>query len=761
MIIKYHKSKFPTFCVVILLSLNLLNSCAKKNYSSSERKTNNSFSIITNLPNTTVQVKSKGLREKENLSPTNQQIQGDKFVRTYTYDKLKFRRTFLVVEGDNYETEEVKIWRSPRWKVVGKDLLLSMITYGVPFLIDPFRSDFYRIASWSKTVKVEMKYSQTFMEQQLERIKNATDPEIFADYIKRYPYSNVASKAIDLKDSCELVIAINAYSETAIEKYIALHQSSKFLKEAEEIKAGMVEAREQFEMAKTTNTEHAYKSYLLNYPKSVYKNKVINLLFEIAFVNALKANKSANLLSFNKEIFIPYQSFISADTISKRLSVLEERLDHLIIKENDIDPKNKYSSFSNVWKKYQLVLGENPNFSNLDLCASYKSKIADLLIVEISKLATESKQTDFLTKAALDFPQYCEVNVGEDVQPSLIKSIIVNNEKYIGTLKLYNQGFIQNHLSTTWEGDPLKNFVGFNYKGIEYSNFRNSTYEEVTLKNGVINEVKLFNQKTPLCSYTILPNGFTQIDYYNDGKLVRSDFYDSKVRYHYEFENGVNLSFRDLENRIKKADAELANKNYDLAIDMYLKDCKNDYPKSIPLNIRIQNSVENAKAQKSDYLLKLEQQRIAEEKRQEQMRIAEEKRIEQQRLAEESKVYEFSEADFSDNASQYIGKMIVVPAFYSSAGNAGAYSDVSNMTLRSKGDLFEDIYSVSAYYYTLSDGAENNYRRRVMIDGRKVNLIIPKSISGSMPNTGAANVWIKGKIVNYNTIEVRKIVRQE
>ena len=83
------------------------------------------------------------------------------------------------------------------------------------------------------------------------------------------------------------------------------------------------------------------------------------------------------------------------------------------------------------------------------------------------------------------------------------------------------------------------------------------------------------------------------------------------------------------------------------------------------------------------------------------------------------------------------------------------------MTLRSKGDLFEDIYSVSAYYYTLSDGAENNYRRRVMIDGRKVNLIIPKSISGSMPNTGAANVWIKGKIVNYNTIEVRKIVRQE
>jgi hypothetical protein len=705
-----------------------------------ERKTNNSFTLITNLPNTTVQVKSKGLREKESLNPSNQQVKGDKFVTSYTYDKLKLRRTFLVIEGDNYDTEQIKIWRSPRWKVVGKDLLLSTITYGIPFLIDPFRSDFYRIASWSKTVNVDIKYSQTFMEQQLERIKNATDPEIFADYLKRYPYSNVASKAIDLKDSCELVIAINAYSETAIEKYIALHQSSKFLKEAEEIKAGMVEAREQFEMAKTTNTEQAYKSYLLNYPKSVYKKETINLLFELAFLNAIKSNKSADLLSFNKEIFIPYQSFVPSDTVAKRLSNLEARLDQLIIKENDIDPKNKYSSFSNVWKKYQLVLGENPNFSNLDLCASYKSKIADLLIVEISKLATESKQTDFLTKAALDFPQYCEVNVGEDVQPSLIKSIIVNNEKYIGTLKIFNQGFIQNHLSTTWEGDPLKNFVGFNYKGIDYSNFRNSTYEEVTLKNGVINGVKLFNQKTPLCTYTILPNGFTQIDYYNDGKLVRSDFYDSKVRYHYEFENGVNLSFRDLENRIKKADAELANKNYDLAIDMYLNDCKNDYPKSIPLNIRIQKSVENARAQKASYLLKLEQQRIAEEKRQEQLRIAEEKR----RLAEEEAL-----------KKQYAKNICIIGCFVADGSDLASQFGIYNNKL-------VDRYSYMQFQEngTVIQGTCNYRARdvkvvdygRYRIDGSKVILIF----DGESVEWDITETWIDKEHQCLNVIELRE-----
>ncbi len=150
---------------------------------------------------------------------------------------------------------------------------------------------------------------------------------------------------------------------------------------------------------------------------------------------------------------------------------------------------------------------------------------------------------------------------------------------------------------------------------------------------------------------------------------------------------------------------------------------------------------------------------MAEEKKQEAIRLAEEKRREAARIAEEGKVFQITPSQFSDNISDIIDKNIVVEAWYSHAGNAGAWSDVSGMTLRSKGDTFEDLYSVYNFSYTQSDGARDNYRRRVEIDGNKVNLIIPKSISNNMPNTTASNVAVYGKVLRYDLILVKKIVR--
>ena len=156
---------------------------------------------------------------------------------------------------------------------------------------------------------------------------------------------------------------------------------------------------------------------------------------------------------------------------------------------------------------------------------------------------------------------------------------------------------------------------------------------------------------------------------------------------------------------------------------------------------------------------KQEELRLAEERKQEELRLAEEKRQERLKVVNEGKVYKISEADFSDNVGKYIGKIIMVPAGYTDAGNLGSWSDISGMTLRANGDNFEDIYSVYNFSYTLSDGASDNYRRRVTIDGRKINLIIPKRLSNEMPNTSRSLILIKGKVIDYKTIEVIQIVR--
>jgi hypothetical protein len=278
--------------------------------------------------------------------------------------------------------------------------------------------------------------------------------------------------------------------------------------------------------------------------------------------------------------------------------------------------------------------------------------------------------------------------------------------------------------------------------------------------NGNIKVYYLANREQNVIGVFELPKnaaGFSniQINYYSFNYVFESSTTYRIGRIDYEVIK--NIEYSKLEN------VKLANLNLPLSLNCdkiaQLKR-KEEQEKRDKDNARIAEEKRQEQLRIAEEK-RLEQLRIAEEKKQEQLRIAEEKKSEQTRIAEESKIYELSQADFSDNGGQYIGKIIIVPAFYSNAGNAGAWSDIGDMTLRSQGDVFEDSYSVLNFSYTLSDGASKNYRRRATIDGRKINLIIPKNLSDKMPNTESSLIWIKGKVVNYNTIEVRQIERRD
>ena len=117
----------------------------------------------------------------------------------------------------------------------------------------------------------------------------------------------------------------------------------------------------------------------------------------------------------------------------------------------------------------------------------------------------------------------------------------------------------------------------------------------------------------------------------------------------------------------------------------------------------------------------------------------------------------------SDYAADYIGKRIEVNAMYTDADQAGSWADVQGMTLRPKSVEFEDMYAMMNY----SDGKnitgdiynKSTYRRRVTIDGNKINLIILKSWGNIMPNSTAIRVNIMGYLINHNTIDVTTIFR--
>jgi hypothetical protein len=613
----YHQmTSKTTFKIITICILLIFSSCAKKNYSALDRKNNNSFTISSNLPGYSVELRSEGKRDKESFSPVSSQSNNGRFQTTFSFDKLKFGRTFLVVEGPNYDPVKIKVWRSPRWSALGKDLALSLITYGVPLLVDGFRSDFYKVASFSKKIKVNLKYSQEYMKREFLNIENSTDPQKFQAYINQYPYSNYLNAAVDKKDSCELQIAINQYSEEAIENFISTHQKSKFLAEANDIMAGMVEAREEFEKAKVANSEPVYKSYIDNYPKSIYRKQAVNLYVSLAFKNASAKNSLQELTNFNKSIFIPYEAMIWADSLEPQTERLITLIDKQIIKENDTDPKNKYVSYSKVWSVYQKVQAENSNlFANnlyaLEQCRTYEAKIADLVLLELSKLTTKQKQSEYLSKSEKDFVGYVDRSVSEEEQKNFIATVVEKSSTYSGAIKLFDQVFYRSYLNGSYEGVPLKNLLGYEYRGVRYSNFEQANYEELTLKNGQINSLKLFKDKTILCSYTRLNDGNTEYAYYMGGKLARTNIFhptDYDKSYYYEFDNGVNLSLKTLDQSIKKAEAEIAKKNFDLALDILQNECKNTYPATLAQNVKVKNTLKNCNTLKAQELARLEQQ---------------------------------------------------------------------------------------------------------------------------------------------------------
>ncbi len=111
---------------------------------------------------------------------------------------------------------------------------------------------------------------------------------------------------------------------------------------------------------------------------------------------------------------------------------------------------------------------------------------------------------------------------------------------------------------------------------------------------------------------------------------------------------------------------------------------------------------------------------------------------------------------FADSPGDYLKKTIKLSGVqYLYLSNLGEWDVVTGMTLRSKGDNFEDSYGQINYY----NKNKKYYCRTITCSGNKVKLLIPKILSQKMPNTTQSFVIITGKVLSFDTIEVISIVR--
>ena len=253
-------------------------------------------------------------------------------------------------------------------------------------------------------------------------------------------------------------------------------------------------------------------------------------------------------------------------------------------------------------------------------------------------------------------------------------------------------------------------------------------------------------------SMTFVNKLIKEISYFQNGSVVKTIYFDnSNKSYEYEFENNINLSLLELDKKIK-AGKELLNTNNYSEAELYFQDVLNNtFPITLSQNVELKKLFDSAKSK-----------RLAQEKKQEEIRLAEEKKKEMKRIADEKIVRNITSDDFEDNSGQMIGQNITVNGYYSEyyQKDWGGLYNVDNMTLRmhffGRG-VDEELYAATVFQY--SRKSNDNYCRIAEIGHTKIILVIPKSISNNLPNTESDFIKITGKVLSYDTIEVRSIVR--
>jgi hypothetical protein len=191
------------------------------------------------------------------------------------------------------------------------------------------------------------------------------------------------------------------------------------------------------------------------------------------------------------------------------------------------------------------------------------------------------------------------------------------------------------------------------YRNEEFYALRNITIEELNFVDGkLIGKSSAFFNNEIDFSMDMSFDGVRTIEYYQNGKLVVSmSFigYFAGDYYLYEFENGVNLTLKELELINKEAAKLISDGDFDEAIDLLEQNLMyTNIPRETIQMISLEKSLVNARSKKEVYLKKEEEKRIAEEKRQHAKMIAEEKK----RIAEEKRQRALLMAEMKKRAQQ-------------------------------------------------------------------------------------------------------------
>ena len=632
----------------------------------------------------------------------------------------------------------------------------------------------------SHSVFVRMNYTTKFLRDEFNEFRGQSDLKALRALQVITMDDKLYYQIVSCADSIEIDNCFKQGSGAGIEKFLSDRPYSPRYQDALKVRQYYKDAEAKYTSAKSANTIKEYEYFLKNFGLSNHKDEVKQLLVaEAVGYYSKDLGLSDSLLSCYKRYVVPNQGETWIEQYDKSI---KSNMESALIAENK---SSTIDQFANHWKKI-LLFEQGTNFKMNSYRNTFREPLCNLYFEQLKKVSSASSQDSLVASFKTNFDSFEVWADGKDDSEDFINHVMTQTRNKNGSVNLFNSVFTVNYLASNVAGFSRD----YKYKGNSYALKKVSDKASIVWNgNQLSDKVSLFsaNQLDFELAFTSYPH-YESLSFYQKGGLIlKKHFLNDKLNYEYEFENGVNLTLKDLVEKIKTADGYLAEKKLEEA-GKYYKSAQNNYPADLPENVQLDASIKrfndavdkhNAEVKKREEEEK--KKRDAEEikKKEEERKMKEEE--EKKRKAEEEKARKttqtnptsstsvnsnsgssnlnVSKGEFVDNVSNYINKKITLKELdYSDSGNRGAWADKSGMTLRMQGAQFEEFYAILNYNCSKED-LEMYYYRAIDVEGTTVTLVIPKSISNSLPNFDRGRVDITGVVKTYNRIEVESIKR--
>ncbi len=637
----------------LLLGLGfMLFGCASRNYYQSDKwKQNNTVTVKSeNLNQFSIYIEGENIGTKQvdesnivvtkyrkNNNPNDLKrlitVNSSSAFYNVTFDGFKKKDIKVSLLNENYEKIDLTIQKRVRYDALAKDIFCGVFTFGLPFLIDPFKSDFYKIKKNSVNHNVRFEYNQDYMKSEYAKIQHSIEVKDFSNWLSNYPRSVIYQKVVDQRDSLEFSYALKEQSEIAIDNFISSHNKSKYLESAISLKNEMKAAREMFELSKNTNSTDAYEAFLQKFPKSLHVIEARKLLVDAAERDALTSLNSSKIVNFIKNYLNPNETVLDENTISERRKKIRTNLENLIIQENiKNDHINKNENYSKLWHRYIEITSDSeiPNdIKSFEKIKNYQVEICNLLFITLQEAITFEKQSSWKEKSLIDFPKLELFNNTPSNPKDILHTVLNNQKNGNGQIKIFNSNYL---MGLTQESKNDNGLISkfksgnYEYREVTFNALSESNYQELNFKDGVFSGMsKAFKDNQLLFTFeTNKKNEMSdEISYYKEGKLIKtiniSKGFTSEgacvvnYSFEYEFENGVNLSLKYLDEKIRQGNEYLKNGDFTKSISIFEDSRKNNFPSSTPQNLQLDKCITNAKNKEADHLKKEEEKRIAKE----------------------------------------------------------------------------------------------------------------------------------------------------